>query len=172
MSRTALVVKVPQVDELVALRQLYAAGATNGVPPHITILFPFIPAAQLRESDLDAVRRVALSVREFDYALTGTGWFGDRVLWLAPEKPAPFVDLIDAVSDAFPAYPPYGGAHDGSVPHATVGDSGSRDELLSAEATMLRVLPILGKATAVTLLAERADASWHEVMDLPLAGRD
>lgn len=169
MPRTALVVKVSLVDELVALRRRFASDAVNGAPPHITILFPFIPAAQLSEPDLEVLRRVVRSVRGFDYALTGIGWFGDRVVWLAPDEPAPFVDLIDAVSDAFPTYPPYDGAHDGSVPHVTVGDSGSHTDLLSAEAKMLRALPILGTVTAVTVLVERADASWHEVMDLPLA---
>jgi hypothetical protein len=40
----------------------------------------------------------------------GTQWFGEDVLWLAPEPSAPFLALTAAVHATFPHYPPFGGA--------------------------------------------------------------
>lgn len=171
MSRTALIVKVPAIKKLVALRQRFASDATYGVPPHITVLFPFIPAARLSKQNLSVLRQAVGGIPKFDFSLTRTRWFGDHILWLAPANPSPFIGLTDAVVGAFPDYPPYGGAHDGSAPHATVGDSGDHVALLRAERELSPLLPISGVVAAVTLIVEDADGQWSEHIDIPLAKR-
>ena len=163
--------KVSPADELVALRQRYASDAANGVPPHITILFPFVPAAQLDELNLGLLRRVIGSFREFDFALTTIGWFGDKVLWLAPENPSPFIDLTNAVTAAFPEYPPYGGVHDSSVPHATVADSVDQQQLDRAKNAVIPILPIETSVAALTVIIEGTDGSWRELTEVPLSSR-
>lgn len=160
--------KVPTSHDLVGLRQRFAADARTGVPPHITVLFPFVPASQLDEAAMTALRRAVCSVRRFDFALTDTGWFGGEILWLAPGDASPFVRLTAAVHRAFPAYPPYGGLHDGSEPHATVGDTATHAELIGAEREVRAVLPLHGRADAVTLLVEGANGVWRESAEIPL----
>ena len=76
MSRTALIVKVPAVEELVALRTRLASDAKYGVPPHVTVLFPFVPAARLSGTDLSVLRETVGGIPEFKYSLTNTRWFG------------------------------------------------------------------------------------------------
>jgi 2'-5' RNA ligase len=171
MSRTALVVKAPASDKLVALRQQLARDARVGVPPHITVLFPFVPVAQLDESAMTLLHHALGTIPRFDFALTRTGWFGDNVLWLAPDDPSPFVELTAAVHRAFPDYPPYGGLHDGSVPHATVADSGPSELLTHAEREIRDTLPLRGRAAEVTLLTEGADGLWRESHRVPLRDR-
>ncbi|MDN3311753.1 2'-5' RNA ligase family protein [Microbacterium oryzae] len=168
MSRTALIVKAPTSDKLVALRRQFAADARFGVPPHITVLFPFVPLPHLDEAAMTALRRAVCSVRRFNFALTDTDWFGRDVLWLAPGDASPFVRLTAAVHHAFPVYPPYGGLYDGSEPHATIGDTATHADLIDAEREVRTLLPLHGRATAVTLLVEDANGVWGESAEIPL----
>ncbi|MGM7677495.1 2'-5' RNA ligase family protein [Microbacterium sp. A94] len=93
--------------------------------------------------------------------------------WLAPESPAPFIELTAAVTHVFPAYPPYGGLHDAPVPHATVGDSAGYEELQEAERAIAAELPLSGTASAVVLLVEGSHGRWHEARRFPLSlGKD
>ncbi|MBN8425696.1 2'-5' RNA ligase family protein [Microbacterium esteraromaticum] len=168
MSRTALIVKGAASHKLVELRNRYALDAQLGVPPHLTILFPFVPEAQLDDECLRLLDEALGRVSSFSYSLVTTGWFGDHVLWLAPQDPTPFIRLTDAVCAAFPSYPPYAGAHDGVVPHLTVGDSADHPQLRRAEREAARMLPLSGAVAAVTLIGEGADGTWRELMEIPL----
>ena len=47
MPRSALIVAVPEVEPLVGDWRSRYDNATLGVPAHVTLLFPFVPAAQL-----------------------------------------------------------------------------------------------------------------------------
>ncbi|MGO2520913.1 MAG: 2'-5' RNA ligase family protein [Microbacterium sp.] len=161
MSRTALIVEAPASATLAALREKFAADARFDVPPHLTVLFPFVPAELIDNVVTERLARTFRGMREFDFSLTRTGWFGEEVLWLAPESPAPFIELTAAVTRAFPAYPPYGGVHDGSVPHATVGDSAGYEALQQAERTIREELPLRGTASAVALLIEDSRGHWR-----------
>ncbi len=60
--------------------------------------------------------------RHFDCTFDKCGWFGEDVLWLAPDRDQEFRDLTNGVA-AGSDYPPYGGEHDDVIPHLTVGDS-------------------------------------------------
>ena len=100
-----------------------------------------------------------------------TDWFGDDVLWLAPEPDEPFRALVQAVVGAFPAHQPYGGIYDDSVPHLTVGELrlGSAEELAAAERAVQVHLPIRARVERVVLLAGRPErGSWRQVADVPL----
>lgn len=172
MSRTALIIEAPVSATLTALRQEFAADTRFDVPPHLTVLFPFVPAEILDDVVTENLARTFCGMRQFDFSLTRTGWFGEEVLWLAPESPAPFSELTAAVARMFPAYPPCGGLHDGSVPHATVGDSAGYEELQQAERTIREELPLSGTASAVTLLVERSRGRWREERRFSLSWGD
>lgn len=169
MSRTALIIEAPVSATLTALREKFAADARFDVPPHLTVLFPFVPAELLDDVVTENLARTFRGMDQFDFSLIRTAWFGEEVLWLAPESPAPFTQLTAAVARAFPAYPPYGGLHDGSVPHATVGDSAGYEELQQAERTIWEELPLSGTASTVTLLVEGSRGRWREERRFPLS---
>jgi len=111
------------------------------------------------------------SVGSFDCEFAGTKWFGQDVLWLAPEPDEPFRALTRAVRAAFPHYRPYGGAHEDSVPHLTVGHAplAGLGDLRAAEAGLRPMLPIRARVTRAWLMAGRAaPGSWHLMAELPL----
>jgi hypothetical protein len=83
-------------------------------------------------------------VPAFECTFARAGWFGEDVLWLAPEPGRPFRALTTALHAAFPEYPPFGGVHLDVVPHLTVGDRppGGLVALEAAEADVCPALPV------------------------------
>jgi hypothetical protein len=83
-------------------------------------------------------------------------------VWLAPDPDAPFRVLTQAVADAFPAYPPYGGQFPDPVPHLTIADRGPPEAMHAAEQQLQRALPIRSIAGSVTLLTELPTGRWDQ----------
>jgi hypothetical protein len=58
--------------------------------------FPFAPPPLISTTILDRLGELLTAVDAFSYNLIQTGWFGDTVLWLAPDPPDPFRSLTSA----------------------------------------------------------------------------
>lgn len=169
-SETALIVEVPAAESAVGRYRIELdANASLGVPAHITILAPFLPAGRLGAAERDRLQRVFAAVSPFDFRLDRTGWFGTTVLWLGPEDPAPFRDLTDRVFAEFPDFPPFGGQFADVVPHLTVGLDRPADVLRRAELRITPALPVTARASAVTLMAESSPGQrWETLASFPL----
>jgi 2'-5' RNA ligase len=163
MLRSGLIVTVPQAEPAVsAWRSQLDPMAALGVPAHLTVLFPFVPPAGIDEATRTTLRELLSSVTAFDFSLVATRWFADTVLWLAPDPEAPFRALTQAVADAFPAYPPYGGQFPDPVPHLTIADRGPPEAMHAAEQQLQPALPIRSTARSVTLLTELPTGRWDQ----------
>ena len=130
-----------------------------GVPPHVTLLFPFVPAAELCAGTIDRLHRLFARFPAFDVVLRELRRFAG-VLYLAPEPDEPFRRLLEAAADAYPEHPPYGSEIplDQVVPHVTVahGDPALLDE---AEEDVAAALPIASAVREVALL-EEVEPDW------------
>jgi len=163
MLRSGLIVTVPQAEPAVsAWRSQLDPMAALGVPAHLTVLFPFVPPAGIDEATRTTLRELLSSVTTFDFSLVATRWFADTVLWLAPDPDAPFRVLTQAVADAFPAYPPYGGQFPDPVPHLTIADRVPPEAMHAAEQQLQPALPIRSTARSVTLLTELPTGRWDQ----------
>jgi 2'-5' RNA ligase len=164
---TALIIPVAAAEPVVgAFREQLDLSAPFGVPAHLTVLFPFLEAAQIDQAALAAL---IASHDSFTFTLSRTGWFGQTVLYLAPEPDAPFRALTQAVWQRYPQCPPYGGAYDDVVPHLTIGHDQPLDTLRTAEQTVAAALPIDATATSVRLLGRLDSTSaWQPLQDFPL----
>jgi 2'-5' RNA ligase len=152
---SGLVVPVPEVEHLVGEhRSRLDVNAALGVPAHVTALFPFASPADLTADVLARVARVVSATPAFDHRFGRTDWFGDDVLWLAPDDPAPYRELTGRLHAEFPDHPPFAGAFAEVVPHLTVGHGHPRPVLAEAEGAVRAGLPIAGRATEVYLLAQ------------------
>lgn len=173
-TQTAVIVPVPSSEPLVGKhRSRLDAAAAWGVPAHVTVLYPFVSPADIDESVIGRLGRAVASVQAFDCRFDRCDWFGEEVLWLAPDPADGFQALTAAVCAAFPNYPPYGGAFDGVVPHLTVGERkcGTLDDLRAAERDVRTRLPVGAYIDHALLIAgAAAPASWRTVRRLPLAG--
>lgn len=162
VEESALLVPVPEAEPLVRRwRERLDRSAAMGVPAHVTILYPFVPPAEIDDRLLEELRSLFGQVPRFDYALTEARWFGEDVLWLAPAPDTGFRRLIEAVVARYPRYPPYGRPEQEVVPHLTVGDSGGQEALRAAEAALRPQLPVRASATEVWLVEATETERWR-----------
>ena len=171
-TETAVLVLVPEAEAAVAEHRAHLDMAASwGVPAHLSVVYPFVPPADVDDDVLAGLAAAVGSVPAFDCVFSRTDWFGDDVLWLAPEPDGPFRALIKAVVAAFPKHLPYGGLYDEPIPHLTVGELrlGSAEELAAAERAVAAHLPIRARVDRAVLLAGRPEhGAWHPVAELPL----
>jgi 2'-5' RNA ligase len=170
VTETAVIVSVPAAEPLVGRhRKRLDRAAAWGVPAHVTILYPFVPPPALDDDVLVRLSAAIRSVPRFEARWVAPRWFGEDVLWLAPEPDEPFRALTSAVAGAFPAHPPYGGQFEDVVPHLTVGDTGTVEGLREAERQIAPHLPIsMQVATAELWSGDYTPHSWQPVTSLPL----
>jgi 2'-5' RNA ligase len=138
-----LIIAVPEAEpHVTALRLEHDSSAALGVPAHVTILFPFVPA---EEVDEDAITELVAAHPAFAFELASVEHFGAAVTYLAPAPAEPFAALTRAVFERWPEYPPYEGVHDEPIPHLTVGETTLEPELS---------LPLACHASEVLLIEE------------------
>jgi 2'-5' RNA ligase len=174
--RSGIIVPISLPSALEAIRMREVASARAGAPAHVTLLFPFIPIAELRPEHLARVAEVVASVVAFDVRLREArrwdpgGGAPEGVIWLDPEPSEPFVRLTEALTAAFPDCQPYGGLHDTIIPHLTIA-SDDRRSLQTVQAEAARWLPLRRRIAAAALIAEGRDGRWRTRRRLPLGAR-
>lgn len=171
---TGFVVVVPEAEALVGgLRSRFAPSAAEGVPAHITVLYPFMPPAHVTPDVLARAADALQGLEPFSFTLARVRRF-PGVLYLAPEPPAPFVAMTEALVQAFPAFPPFGGVHDRIVPHLTVAQ-GDEHLLQQADAELRAALrrhgPVSARCRELQLL-QNLDGRWRQWQRLALSGRE
>jgi 2'-5' RNA ligase len=166
---SALIAPIPWAEPIVdRWRAMYDGSAADGMPAHITVLYPFLPSRAIRGS-VEAVLRSALAAHlPFHISLTRVERFSG-VLYLAPEPSEPFVTLTAAVWARWPDYPPYRGAYRTTVPHLTVA-TGSEPPGLAEE--LERCLPVEGEVRDIWLMTKSGEGLWSARHRFPLGGED
>ena len=155
-----MLVLAPETEGLVgSFRDRFDHAAAEGVPAHITLLYPFKAPAELDARVLETLGRLFSRFTPFEYALAEPRRF-TNVLYLAPEPAAPLKALIAALVEQFPEYPPYGGIHAEVVPHLSVAQVADAQKLdaIAAEFAVAAAgrLPIRARAAEVALMDNRA----------------
>jgi 2'-5' RNA ligase len=169
--RSAIVVPIALPDALEAIRRDHVDNARLGVPAHVTLLFPFVPAKALDQGTIDRARAVIAAIEAFDVEFREVTYFDpiptkEGVVWLAPEPAAPFIAITEALATAFPGYLPYGGIHDTVVPHLTLANV---DIDLPALISSAQVeLPFRRRVDAAAVLVEDDAGRWRIAERLPL----
>lgn len=163
VGQTALVVRVPEAESLVGpFRLMHDPVAIQGMPAHVTILYPFRAPEAIDELVRSTLQRFFASSARFECVLSRTDTF-PAVLYLAPEPDEPFRALTRGVVGLFPDTPPYGGSIPDPDPHLTVAHADDPDELDAistrfADASRNR-LPVRVVVTDVWLMEAR-DGVW------------
>lgn len=147
MTASALVLVVPEAEPLVGgWRARRDPVAAQGMPAHVTVLYPFMDSEAVDAGCIDRLSRLFAAIPAPTLTFSRIDRF-PNALWLAPD-PADAVTLMTkAVVAGYPEYPPYGGAFADPIPHLTVaqGDKQLLDETeagIRAEFTAPIVAPI------------------------------
>ncbi|MDQ0379950.1 2'-5' RNA ligase family protein [Amycolatopsis thermophila] len=163
-TKSAIIVPVPETDHLVTRHR-------RTVPAHVTVLYPFVPPRQIDAGTVADLEAALIGIEAFDCAFSQVGWFGQEVVWLAPEPDDHFRALTRAVCERFPAHQPYGGEHPDTVPHLTVADhrTGDARARRRAAADLAAALPIRARIDCVRLVAgDDEHVPWRTVAEFEL----
>lgn len=162
---TVLLIAVPEAGPVVgAWRERYDSSAAAGVPPHVTVLYPFLDIADV---DTAALTALIAGHRAFDVRFERSARF-PGVLYLAPEPDAPFRALTEDIAARWPEAPPYGGQFDDIVPHLTVAH-GQPTAVLDEVAADVAEKPIAARVSSVRLMVTDGER-WEQRAEFPLAG--
>ena len=168
---SALIVEMPDAEPVVQdHRRRWDSSAALGVPAHVTVLGPFMPPSQMDVSVREELASIFGNVKRFDVTFARSDWFGDSVLWLAPEPAAIIRNLTSAVVEAFPQYPPYEGEFDEVIiPHLTIADHGDPQTLRGIETSITQELPVQSSPQEVSLYCGTDEpGSWFRAAAFPL----
>ena len=169
---SAIIVPVQVPVAVARLRDRMDPSAAQGVPAHVTLLYPFMPPEGLTDEVRTTIERIIAAQPSFPFQLTHVvRW--PNVVYLAPDPAEPFRRLIDALAATFPDFPPYGGAHPEVVPHVTVAQDVPEDYFAAAEHALPAMVPIRDVAREAWLIGHTPEQSWHTLWRLPFgsAGR-
>jgi 2'-5' RNA ligase len=143
-------------------REATVEVATKGVPPHITLLYPWKPPP-IEAADIRALEGALADVRRFTLTFAETRTFPSGVIYLGLEDESIPRSIAGALSTAFPEYPPYGGAFPDPVPHLTIAKvDPERMARTHAEidAALRDRLPLRVAVDEIVLMIEDNDGWW------------
>lgn len=173
---------MPGLDPLLRAVAAHRPEAVRpGVPAHLTVLYPFLPAEQLTEQTVGRCRELCAGTGplrlRFDHVEAGPS-----MVFLAPVPAAPVAALTRSFIAQWPQCPPYGGRFGPEpAPHLTLTlapgpDTGpgtgpapgtDPDEGARIAALAEGFLPVETEP-AVAVLVELTDSGWAQRAVLPL----
>lgn len=167
---SAVVVPVPGAEPIVSSwRHLFDSSAAQGMPAHVTALYPFLPPTRLTDGVLAQLHEICARFAVIEVEFRSASRFPNH-LYLEPEPPDELVALTQAITVAWPETPPYGGAFDEIVPHLTVAQVASRQQLSEIEADLRSRLPIRTRLTHACVYL-RESGRWTAHTNLPFTAR-
>lgn len=167
--RSGLVVPMPDLEAVVGPhRHEWDPVAPLGAGAHVTVLFPFVPPADVDDASLRRVERALAGCAPFAVAFTTVERFPDDVLYLAPDPADAFRAVTARLHGEFPEHPPYHGQFDTVIPHLTVAHHPDAP-LAEIEAALRGLLPLHTTADAVELWVEGDDDRWSTRARFPLS---
>ncbi|MGW4487094.1 2'-5' RNA ligase family protein [Amycolatopsis sp. NPDC004368] len=163
---SALVVELPAAAGLLeAAAAVGPALVRAGVAPHVTALYPFLPAAELTDEVDIGVRALAAAHEVVDVSLA------DLVVasgFVAAAAPA-LQPLADAACDRWPEVRPYGGRFGPHPPaHLTIAMGGTDEQNTEVTRRVEGLLPLTARAEALHLVV-LTEQGWQLRLTAALA---
>lgn len=166
--RTVVLLLTPEAEPFLGdLRRHHTPGGERGMPPHVTLLSPFVDANDFGPGVADRLSRALAEARSFDFSFTKVARFDAGVLYLSVEPVDQVRALVRRLCEEFPDRQPYGVyTPDTVIPHQTLATGEGfpngvtpRDEELFAgiEGEIIGVLPIRSCARDVAVMADGPD---------------
>lgn len=140
--QSGLVIPVPAAGPLLAsVAARYPGTVREGVPAHVSLLYPFVPADELDERVTGTlgkllVEQVPVTVKFVECYRRG------GFVALRPDPIAGLTELVNAARRRWPDVKPYGGIYGDVEPHVTVAVSSSEETAATIEREVTADLPI------------------------------
>ena len=165
---SAIVVRARLPRALERVRRQSIANAADGVPAHLTMLYPFVEPAGLDGRVRRRIESVARLHAPFEYRMVELRRWPDTV-YVAVDQEAPFVRLQADLAAAFPDYPIYGSSSVFDyVPHISVVEGYGLAVAIEREPPSAVGLPAGTRATGLEVIATGPDGRWATVWRIRL----
>ena len=171
--QSSLDILVPEVADLVAEWYRVTQAAEDGMPPHMTLLWPWIEPP-VAESAISRAADAVAGLASFTLTFNRCGRF-PGVVYLVPEPVGPVDGLVRSLRVAFPETPPFRGEFGRApIPHLTAAKSKNEAHLDHVQSTLDRSLSGAPITVAVSHISVSeaglgADDRWGVRAELPLA---
>jgi 2'-5' RNA ligase len=163
---SAIIVPIAVPKTIHRLRERMDPSAAQGVPAHVTLIYPFMPVERLDDEVRRKVGRIVAAEPTFTVNFREvTRW--PNVVQLPPDPPDPFRRLTAALAAEFPDYPPYEGAFEVVIPHLTVARDVSDEYYAAAEHALPAALPVRHIVREAWLIGHMPEQPWHTLWRLP-----
>lgn len=164
--QSAVVVLVPAAEPLVSgWRERYDPSATEGMPAHVTLLYPFLDDSCLDDSVVAQLGGLCADQPTLTLTFRRLGRFPE-LLYLDPEPAEGLRGITAALAQRWPEAPPYGGSFDEVIPHLTVAQGPDEQILAGIEHDLAARLP-LRTAVEEAWLYVFDGAWWQPRLRLP-----
>jgi hypothetical protein len=149
--QTSITLVLEHVDRELARahRELYPERIPENIPFSLTLHYPWLPAAEVTESDLERLRAFFAERPPLEFDLTHVTEFPGAVAYAAPEPDTDLRATMRALWAMYPQCPPYGRPGSDPPPHATLTRYANPDNATFEEAKR-RVEPLLPVHCVVT----------------------
>ena len=168
---SAILLAVPEAEPLVhEWRAKGDPSAAHGVPAHVTLLYPFLPAAQLDEGVLGELGWFFRGIDAFEVSFGSVGRFEHAgVVWLEPASDV-LTELTKALARRWPECPPYAGEIpiDELIPHLTIVRTEDRALRQSAANAVSPGLPLRALVQEASLWVSDDAGEWTQRATFPL----
>ncbi|MHB1293857.1 MAG: 2'-5' RNA ligase family protein [Anaerolineae bacterium] len=150
-------------------RRLYARQHFARVPPHVTLLYPFVPFDDLQAA-YETLQQVCLETPAPCLRVTEFGVFEATLrLFLRVEPAEALQDVQLKLLARFPHCQPENRRYGGLVPHITVGHFRDREELYAAYEPLQSVrLDYAFVADVLHITYGNGTSVWRTARTLPL----
>jgi hypothetical protein len=149
--QTSLTLVLEHVDPELALahRELYPERIPEHIPFSLTLHYPWLPAAEVRDSDLERLRAFFGKRPPLEFELTRVTEFPGVVAYAVPEPDEELRATMRALWAMYPECPPYGQQGSDPPPHATLTRYANPDNATFEQAKK-RVKPLLPVHCVIT----------------------
>lgn len=139
------------------------------VVAHVTIAGPFLPPTELRSDVISEIRDYCARQSAFGFVLGRVASFSTGVVYLVPEPPGPFAELMRWFAERWPQAPLYGGTYP-ALPHVSIAaDQVTAEQLAEVVSAVESALPIEAVAREMRLLLTE-DRNWHPLERFAFGG--
>jgi 2'-5' RNA ligase superfamily len=158
--QTSITVDIEHCDPRLtqAHRELYPERIPEHIPFSITLLYPWLPAAEVTDEELERLRSFFATRPPLEFTLTSVTEFPGIVAYAVPEPDDELRATMRALWALYPECPPYGRPGSNPPPHATLTRYANPDNATfeQAKARIEPLLPVRCVVEEATLQEEYA----------------
>lgn len=167
-------IHIPELEVLIApWRSPTVEVAALGVPPHVTILWPWRNAPVTSE-DITGIADVLKNIEPLTLVFDQLKVFPNGTIYLAMQNAESVQSVTKEIVTAFPDCPPYRGEFADPVPHVTVAKAKNEEEKIRFCTELSEILrphmPMTIHVKEFVLMEQRENLRWEIRATIPLGG--